>query len=235
MSNLFNFNNFNKLIGQASDAILCNSECRKNRQEELLKQNYLNSQTNLATAPNQEQIAEKNYIVFTKGESAYNDFIDKRLDDKANNISDKFLENFNSESQKIKTEVSSYTGILINFRNIVDLYLNYKRENIELYKKLKEETNDVLTNERKTYYEDQNIDRLTSFYSYLFLTIYIIFVICFASFTLIYPSSYSWKVKLLILIVFIILPFISTMIVGKIIYLLYEIYDLLPKNVYKTQ
>jgi hypothetical protein len=234
MSNLFNLNNFNQLISQASNAILCNSDCRKKKQEEELKQKYLNSQTNLATASNQENIAEKNYIIFTKGQSAYNDFLDNKLQNTANQISEKFMENFNEEIKKIKSEVSSYSGILINFRNIVDLYLNYKRENIELYKELKQETNDVLTNERKTYYEDQNIDRLKSFYSYLFLSIYIIFVICFGSFTLIYPSSFSWQVKLIIFISFIILPFISTWVLGKIIYLLYEIYDLLPKNVYKN-
>jgi hypothetical protein len=234
MSDSFNLNNFNQLISQASDAIMCNSECRRNKQEELLKQKYLNSQTNLATASNQENIAEKNYILFTKGESAYNDFLDNKLQEKANLISEKFIENFNKESNIIKSQISSYSGILLNFRNIVDLYLNYKRENIQLFKKLKEETNDVLTNERKTYYEDQNIDRLTFFYSYFFITIYVIFVLCFGGFSFIYPSNYSWKFKLALFVLFIILPFISTWIVGKIIYFLYEIYDLLPKNVYKN-
>lgn len=232
MSNTFNLNNFNELISQASESLLCDSECRKNKQEELLKQNYLKSKTNIATASNQENIAEKNYIIFTKGENAYNDFLDNKLQEKANLISKNFLENFNEEAKKIKSQVSSYNGILINFRNIVDLYLNYKRENIELYKELKEETNDVLTNERKTYYEDQNIDRLKSFYSYFFIIIYIIFVFCFAIFSFIYPSTYSRQTRLILFFIFLILPFISTWIVGKIIYFLYEIYDLLPKNVY---
>jgi hypothetical protein len=234
MSNTFNFNKFNELVSQASDAILCNSECRRKRKEEQLKQKYLNSKTNLATASNQEDIAEKNYIVFTKGETAYNDLLDEKLREKANLISEKFLDNFNEESQKIKSQVTSYSGILVNFRNIVDLYLQYKRENIELFKELKEETNDVLTNERKTYYEDQSIDRLKFFYSYFFTTIYIIFVLCFGSFSMIYPSNYTRQVRLALFIGFILLPFISTWIVGKIIYLLYEIYDLLPKNVYKN-
>jgi hypothetical protein len=234
MSNTFNFNKFNELVSQASDAILCNSECQRRRKEEVLKQKYLNSKTNLATASNQEDIAEKNYIIFTKGQNAYNDLLDEKLSEKVNLISEKFLDNFNEESQKIKSQITSYSGILVNFRNIVDLYLQYKRENIELFKELKEETNDVLTNERKTYYEDQNIDRLKFFYSYFFITIYVIFVIGFGSFSMIYPSNYTWQVRLALLIGFIVLPFISTWIVGKIIYLLYEIYNLLPKNVYKN-
>jgi hypothetical protein len=62
MSNQFDMNKFNTLISQASDAIMCNSECRKQRQADKLKQNYLNSQTNLASASNQVQVAQKNYV-----------------------------------------------------------------------------------------------------------------------------------------------------------------------------
>jgi len=232
MSETFNFNYFNELMSKASEAILCNTECQKNKQEELLKQQYLNAKTNLVTASNKENIAEKNYIIFSKGESAYNDFLDNKLQEKAELISKKFLNNFNEESKKIKSNISSYEGILINFRNIVDLYLNYKKENIELFKELKEETNDILTNERKTYYEDQNIDRLKSFYSYFFIIIYILFVVCFVSFSFIFPSIYTWQTRLMLIIFFIILPFISTWIIGIIIYFLYEIYNFLPKNVY---
>ena len=42
-----------------------------------------------------------------------------------------------------------------------------------LEKKFKEQSNDVLTNNRKTYYEDQNITSLNSIYYYILLIIYI--------------------------------------------------------------
>jgi hypothetical protein len=78
MSNQIDMNKFNTLISQASDAVLCNSECKKQRETDKLKQNYLNSQTNLASGPNQVQVAEKNYVTFTQGESGYNDLLDSR-------------------------------------------------------------------------------------------------------------------------------------------------------------
>jgi hypothetical protein len=59
MSNQLDMNKFNTLISQASDAILCNSECKKQREADKLKQNYLNSQNNLASASHQVQVAEK--------------------------------------------------------------------------------------------------------------------------------------------------------------------------------
>jgi hypothetical protein len=231
MSNQMDMNKFNTLISQASDAILCNSECRKQREADKLKQKYLNSQTNLASASNQLQVAQKNYVTFTQGSSGYNDLLDNQLQEKAQEISLKFTENFHTDSQAIKTQIETYQGLLINFKNVAELYLKYKKENVQLIKDLKDETNDVLTNERKTYYEDQKIDGLKGIYFYFLLTIYIICLIGFIIFSLMYSQS-NWKVKLASIIGFIALPFFSTWILGKIIYLIYKVYDMLPKNVY---
>lgn len=232
MSNQLDMNKFNTLISQASDAILCNSECKKQREADKLKQNYLNSQNNLASASHQVQVAEKKYVTFTQGQSAYNDLLDNQLQEKAQTIADKFTEYFESDSQAIKTQIETYQGLLLNFKNVAELYLKYKKENVKLIKDLKDETNDVLTNERKTYYEDQKIDGLKGFYYYILLGIYIICLIGFIAFSLIYPSQTNWKVKLASIIGFIALPFVSTWILGKIIYLIYSAYELLPKNVY---
>ena len=225
-------NKFNTLISQASDAVMCNSECRKQRETDKLKQNYLNSQTNLASGSNQLQVAEKNYVTFTQGEAGYNDLLDERLHEKAEQIADKFTEYFESDSQEIITQIDTYEGLLINFKNVAELYINYKKENIKLIKDLKNETNDVLTNERKTYYEDQKIYGLKGFYYYILLGIYIICLIGFIIFSIMYPSQSSWKVKLFSIIGFILLPFLSTWILATFIYLIYKLYDILPKNVY---
>jgi len=225
-------NKFNTLISQASDAVLCNSECRKQRETDKLKQNYLNSQTNLASASNQVQVAEKKYISFTQGPSGYNDLLDNKLQEKADQISDKFTEYFHSDSKEIKTQIDTYEGLLINFKNVAELYLNYKKENVKLIKDLKDESNDVLTNERKTYYEDQKIDGLKGFYYYILVGIYIICLIGFIIFSLMYPSQSSWIKKLVTFIGFILLPFFSTWILGTFIYLIYKLYETLPKNVY---
>ena len=232
MSDQIDINKFNTLISQASDAIMCDSECRKQRESDKLKQNYLNSQTNLSSASNQVEVAQKNYVIFTQGESAYNDLLDNQLQEKAEQIANKFTEYFQGDSVKIETQIDTYEGLILNFKNVVELYLNYKKENVQLIKDLKDETSDVLTNERKTYYADQKIDGLKSFYFYFLLTIYVICVICFGVFSIMYPSQSDWKIKVATFIGFILLPFFSTWILGKIICFIYNLYELLPKNVY---
>jgi hypothetical protein len=150
-----------------------------------------------------------------------------------NNLVKKIKDTYDQEITKIDLQLSSYNGLLINLKNTSDLYKKYKKENTYLFKKLKNGTHDILTNERKTYYEDQEIDVLNKYYLYILWIIYIIVVICFCIFSLIYPSQTSLIIRILLLCVFILLPFVSTWLLGKIIQLIYWLFSFMPKNVYK--
>jgi hypothetical protein len=232
-NNSLDLTQFNQFIQQASESIMCNSECRKEKEAEKLKQNYLNAQINSDSASNQVQVAQKNYVTFTEGEYAYNELHENQLQEKAEVIVDNFNETFNNETTKIKNQIIAYNGLFLNYTNIFDLLTKYKKENKLLYNELKEDTNDVLTNERKTFYEDQQIDKLKFFYFYFLLTIYLICIICFGYFSLFFPSTLNLKNKVFVFVCLIALPFFSSWILGKIIFFAHEIYELIPKNVYK--
>lgn len=225
---------FNSLIDQAAEAITCDANCQKQKKTEQLKQKYINAQSNLARGPEQLETARKNYVVYNKGEPAYNHLVEMELTKKATMIATFFENSFNEESKNVLYDVKTYSGLLSNLKNVFELYLKYKQENVKLTKKLKEETNDILTNERKTYYQDQGIDNLKFYYYYFLLIVYIICVILFGVFNFIYPSQMSGKIRAVILIILLILPFISTWILGKIVMMIYSIYGLLPTNVHKT-
>ena len=216
---------FNTMIDQATEAITCDSNCQKQRTIDDLKQKYLNAQTNLATAPNQFETAKKNYVVYSLGQTSYDDQVDNDLTKKATELASFYAENFNKESQNVLTDTQTYSGLLANLRNVFDLYVKYKKENVELQKKIKEESNDILTNERKTYYQDEGIENLKFVYYYFLLSIYVICLILFAIFNFVYPSQISWKIRLVIFIVLLLLPFVSTWLLGKIVVMIYNIYQ----------
>lgn len=232
MSNNFDLNRFNSFLDKATKAISCDSECQKQQVEQQLKNKYLNAQSNLTLAEPEFQVAKKNYYTYVSGQNGYNEMIEEEFQQTADLIIQKFKENYQDEIAKIKSQLETYNGLLINFRNVEDLHRKYKIENRQLYKQLKENANDILTNERKTYYEDQQNESLNSYYYYILWVIYIIVIICLIVFSLIYPSQSSWKAKLFLVIIFLALPFISTWILGKIIYIVYWLFGLLPKNVY---
>jgi hypothetical protein len=232
MSNPFDINKFNSLIDFANNAISCDSECQKQKTANELKNKYDEAQRNLVLAEPQYNLAKKNYYTYVSGKGAYNEMIEDELNKKAGLLVDEFNGMINTEKNKIHNQIESYNGLFINYRNIIDLLRKYVKENIALHKMLKNNTNDALTNDRKTYYEDQQNDSLNSYF-YVFFFIYVIVVICLIIFFIFYPSQTSIRYRFIVSLFFIILPFVSTWILGKIIAVIYWIYSLLPKNVYK--
>jgi len=235
MNSNLNLNNFNSLINQASNAIMCDSNCQKQKQSETLKQTFEAAQANLATAPGQLQVAERNYVTLTQGEGAYSELQVEQLEEQAQVAADQITLLVDSASESITTDIETYNGLLLNFKNVVELHHKYLTENIELDKDLKDEIDDVSKNDRKTYYENQEIDNLKLYYYYFFMTVYIICVICFIVLGFIYPSETTFVKRLFIFIGLVALPFISTWILGTVIKFVYYLYSLLPKNVYKNR
>ena len=94
---------------------------------------------------------------------------------------------------------------------------------------------DVLTNERKTYYETEGINKLVSINKYIFGVVYLILSGRAIYLYMYHESSISQNIRLFILICLLILPFVSSYILGIIIYICYKIYGLFPSNVYLNE
>lgn len=230
--NNFDINNLNSFIDQASETIACGSECQNQKKAEELKTKYLDTESNLYLAQPQYQQAKQNYYTYVFGQAGYDEMMEEEYNEQSIDIKNQFKNKYNTEIDKINTQLDTYDSLLINLKNVYDYREQYIKENKDLFEQIKYEENDIITNERKTYYEEQEIDSLIYYY-YILFVIYIIVVICFGIFSFYYPSQTSFKIRLLILGVFIILPFISTFILGKIIQIVYWLFGLLPNNVYK--
>jgi hypothetical protein len=234
MTNYFDFNKLNSLLDAATQSIACGPECQKQKKIDELKYKYEAAKDNLALAEPEYEIAKQNYYTYTSGKDGYDEMMASEYIEKAEEITARYKEKYDKQLTRIQSQLETYNGMLVNFDNVVDLYKKYKKENSQLFKELKNVTNDVLTSQRKTYYKDQEIDK-SNRYSYynLLLGIYIIVVICLAIFSLIYPSQFSFMIRMLILGLFVLLPFVSTWILGKIIQIVYWLFGFIPKNVYK--
>lgn len=231
MANQFNMDKFNSFLEKATSVISCDSECQKNKSSEELKQKYLDAQLNLITAPNQVTVATKNYITYSQGEVAYNEYNEAKLTEIAKKITTTFKSSFDTQVKDLNITIDTYDGLLINFRNVVDLYTNYIKENAELKKELNETTKDIVTNDRKTYYQDQGISNLNSYYTYI-LVLYIITVVVYLVSIFVFPTTLSTFKKIIILLFLIIYPFISTRLLSWFISLYMKFVSILPKNVH---
>lgn len=240
-----NITQFNDFLTRATDAIACDPECQRERTSNELREKYFNAKTNLMTAPNQVNVAAKNYYTFVEGESGYNTYLDNKLNGEANTIIRDFQNNFNTQVGKITQVLDSYDSLLVNYKNIIELYNNYVKKNIEMENKLKIEKSDILTNHRKTYYQDQGMDSLTYYYKWL-LFLYVIFAMVCIFFmfrgapptsgvvSMSFISSMSIYAKLLLFVVLLLYPFVCLALFRSTIQTTKEVSIYLPSNVYKN-
>ena len=231
MTNNIDVNKFNDFLDNANNVLSCDSNCQEKKKKNELKNKYLEAKTNLLTAPVQVETSYKNYLTYTKGDTAYNEYHENELQQKAETVITTFKTNFSDGIEKAKESYDTYSGLLLNFANIVEFYKKLVKENKILTLAVKNKTSDVLTNDRKTYYEDQTIDNL-AFYHTIIMSIYIIFLIGFAVSIFVFPSASSKGSLLAILIFFIIYPFICVRIFNFFYYIKDIIMGVFTKDVY---
>lgn len=152
---------------------------------------------------------------------------------KADTIANTFQTKFNNDVNTITTNIKNYKGILINFNNVVDLYNKYRRENVDIENHLKIKSSDTLTNDRKTYYEDEGLQRLKTYY-YFFLFIYVFIVVIFILSIFLVRTNVKIITRIFILILLIAYPFLCFWIIHLLHKMFTYIMSFFPNNVYKT-
>ena len=224
---------FNTLLDRANEINTCDTQCQFLKKSAELKEKYTQSIQNKKTSSQQVEEAQQNYIIFTKGQPVYDDVLDDELKKKALKIGKHIETLLGKETKKIVIDIHSFNAILLNYKNLIDLYKKYKVENLRLKKKIKEEGNDILTNERKTFYENQGQTTLDTFF-YVLTVLYIVSLVAFLIFVFAFPSDLKLVLKLGIFAGLIVFYFVSPYILSFIISILHLIYNAVPKNVHLT-
>lgn len=215
-----------KLLNTALETITSNPAYQKQQITSELQQNLNNAQYNAQTAPLQLQNAKKYYYVYTKGRQYYNGMLEKELEGAASKITQQLTNKFNEEVQIAKTMNSYFNMNEINSENTVELYEDYVKKNTEMREIIKASRGDVLTNDRKTYYETEALNQLKTVqtvmqYIYWFLLVTFIVSIFISS------SNLSRKQQIGLVIFFILYPFV----INKIVMSVYNYYtDTFIKN-----
>ena len=222
----------NSMAQQASAALICGPDCQQRNTEATLKQQYTDASTNIITAPEKLVQAEKNYYTFTgsHGGETYSTFLDGKYQKIADDLKIDINSNFDDNITAATGLNNTYNTLYINYQNIQDRFDNLQQENTDIDNKIKLLASDMVTNDRKSFYEMQGYDNLYGWYKF-FLWIYIILVVAFVIACFFVNSGYSNTRKFLILIALIIYPFVIHIV---ILFLIkkwnYLYYFRVPKN-----
>jgi hypothetical protein len=224
---------FNDMIKKAQGILTHASKKTPEQEENHLRKKYLEATHNYLTGPEQIEQTFKNYYVYEKGELAYNEEYELILEKRATAIIGQFLQNFRENISNSKILLKSYTSLLVNYQNVSDYQNTLQQENAVLKKKLLDMKADIVTNDRKTYYEDQGIDSL-NFYYIMLLVIYIACILGFVVCMIIKQTDVSRVKQILILLFLIAYIFIGVPFFVFLVGIIKKITSMLPKNIYPS-
>ena len=223
----------NQLLELSAQELICGPDCQKNKISTELKQKYLDAQTNLQTAPINLENTKKNFYVYTEGVPFYDNMLEEELKKKSNKISTLISENFNNELSYANTMNIYLNTALINSKYTTELLENYLEKNKNLKLQLKERYGDILTNDRKTFYETDALNSLILWYKLFWYIYYVLVVILILAF-MFSPSNLSRINKIIISVLVIFYSYYIDYIVRWIYSLWRSLISRLPKNVYNN-
>ena len=223
----------NNLVATGAQAVACGPSCQADKLTASYYQAYIQAQQTLNTAPQNLDIAYKNYIVNSQGQAAYDQIIQDSLTQQANDIAKKLQDNFDQSMANAVAINDAYNASVHNFSNSNELYQDYVTTNKQIKQRIDDTTNDIYTNDRKSYYNSQEISGLMTWHS-AFRWIYIILLVCFLLCILFVKSENKVTTNVFILIGLVIYPFICSPFAMYLIGILQWIWSLFPKNVYMS-
>ena len=224
-------NKMNAMISSANLSCPAGSDCDIKKETATLRDDYLQAEFALTNAPKQFKEAKKNYIVFTDGEDAYNTMNQQEIEAEAEAYVSKKIELFITQFRNAINNNENYSTGVESTKYVNDVLLQIMQNNEQLEKSIDETGNDILTNDRKNYYELENYATLEWWYK-VWLYIYIFLLIIFTIAIFVTDSHFSFMSKIGILILFIAYIFITKPIILFTISILRTINSFLPKNVY---
>lgn len=141
--------------------------------------------------------------------------------------------NFNNQFSNMQTMNAFYNSELINSKNTQELYDVYLKKNQDLDSNIKEHHSDVLTNDRKTFYEMGALEVLVNwnyFFMYMYFAIFFAFVLGIVFSENMIPKYQSISLAIILGLY----PFLISPIVSWISSWITYIFNLYPKNVYNS-
>jgi len=219
------------LLEQSLTTLSCGPSCQQIKVENELNQKYLDAQTNMQTAPVQLETTRKNYYVFKEGRPYYDNMLEEELKKKSEIMGKLLSDNFQEEIANAKLMNTYYNTELTNSSYTKELYAVYLEKNKLIQAAIKNNHADVLTNDRKTYYETEALEDLKNWYTLLWYAFYL-FVMPIFIFTLIAKSSLHFIVRIIIVYIAFAYPYYVDPILRWIYGIFHSFWKQLPKNVY---
>jgi hypothetical protein len=217
----------NDMLNKALDENKIDPKTKQKNKLHKLEKEYLDAQTNCSSL----ETTKKNYYIYKDGETNYNNMQEQEVQQQADLITQQIANKFNEETNNAHLMNSYYKIEVINSVNTIELYEEYLKKNADLEKNIKELYGDVLTNDRKTYYENDAIDNVKLWHKF-FKICYYILVVTYIISIFVSTSEMSRVKQIVIALILAVYPFIIDPIVKWLYSMYLSLENNAPSNVY---
>jgi hypothetical protein len=223
----------NKKTGKKTINFDCGigTQCYNDKITEELKQLYLEAKNNLANAPGVLNEREKKYFISKYGEYYYNNLLKERAKNEASSHVVIEIDNYVKDTHVALGKTETVSAATKTYEDMDVILSQATDTNKQLINEISKLNNSNLTNNRRSYYEQENYNILKKWY-YIWFYIYIILLIIFVFTIFLTDSTLSIMSKISIILLFILYLFIAKPILIIIINFIYYIISFIPKNFY---
>ena len=211
---------------------VCDAECQREKKLKTLEEKYQKSLYNYKNAPEKLKDAKKNYIIYKDGDVYYQELYERELTKKIDGTVQKLFQENKTKVDNMENDINDFKQKYLLYKNHLNNYLSEIDNNNKVFeKKLYDVTTEKELDARKSYYENKETEHITWYSKFFTVIYYILFVTYLVLF--IFNGSYAKRVNILLLLVFLFLPYIWYYIFVKYLLIIFNfIYSRLPRNVY---
>lgn len=220
----------NSVIQQANKQTNCGPDCQREKKIEDLKGKYNTAKNNLENGPENLAEARKNYFTYAFGNKYFNDFSEKEFTEKSDKLVKTMKKQHTDDVNEINELLDNYKGLYISKQNTIDLLSKYKKENKDLESETDDNIKAVETNDRRVFYENQEISKLKKYNSFLSIIYWVTFALLIV--IIIYNGYYSNFKLLGVVVLFFVFPRSFNLILNLLSKVGRFLYRRLPRNVY---
>jgi hypothetical protein len=222
---------FNNLVQDPYNNLICveGTDCYKQKKATELEQKLWKARENKRDAPQKLNVAEKKYYTFTLGRAGYQAKLEQDVQEEINRDVQQMQNEFQASLDECSSLNKDYEELFKNYENVLDLYKVYKEKNQHLSRLVRHVDADIVTNDRRTYYENQKWNNLLLWHKWLRI-LYIVLAIV-AAFYVLFGEG-AWNKKAFWVLLMVAFPFLVQRIIQGIVRLLVVLRDWFPTNVY---
>ena len=224
----------NKSAEVLSKKLECDENCEREKKLKKLKDKLDDKKDNLKTAPLQVHDARREYMQYKFGIVGYISRRKSELQKEGKAAEEKIVSDWNKKRNDAVIAVKNYRELLNSLLNLELFHKRLLASNLALHKRYQAKQNDVVTDDRVAYYEQQGTETL-EYIHYIMKWIYVIavFTFLFAALT-IKNDKYKLIHIFVIMLALIIYPFSVEYIVLSIFALIRKGLEYFPSNIYTS-